>query len=391
MEDVFQKGKALYGDGKYLLAVDEWAKLKPYLDDSSEVMKLMDMVRQSHTEAVEAKRSAVEAVAQDYKGLKLSYTDQMMFLLKDAGAKLKADSASYREKLKDAETSLADRKEWSVMTFNKGKVLYDQGRFEEAIDQWARLAPYLEEGSQMRVLIESMKKDYDALASSRQATEELMSKNKQAVEFGNADEMVTLLGGANQKIKARLVESQGKLEENQRTLEERKQWVEFTYQKGKKLYEDGKTKEGLEEWLVLAPYLTEYPKIRELIEQAKNDYSANKTAERVIKTMEVKKAALAPLPTKAAGASKSKEGAAVPAPKELKFVSGEVQDLDVENKSLIVKLDGKTKDNTLTVHWDDVTEVDGSEKKNISSLPKGVAVDVRYEVSSNRAIYIYAY
>src|SRR5258708_7162541 len=114
------------------------------------------------------------------------------------------------------------------MTFNKGKVLYDQGRYEEAIDQWARLAPYLQEGSEMRRLVESMKKDYDTLVSSRQATDELASKNKQPVEFANADEMTQLLQGANQKIKARLVESQGKLEENQKSLEERKQWVEFT-------------------------------------------------------------------------------------------------------------------------------------------------------------------
>src|SRR5438105_1435349 len=45
MNDVFEKGKALYEKGDYKSAVREWDKLNPYLDQNPSFKKVIDFLK----------------------------------------------------------------------------------------------------------------------------------------------------------------------------------------------------------------------------------------------------------------------------------------------------------------------------------------------------------
>ena len=48
-------------------------------------------------------------------------------------------------------------------------------------------------------------------------------------------------------------------------------------------------------------------------------------------------------------------------------------------------------DETLTVSFDEQTQVDGSDAKAISAVQSGSNIDLRYNPTTSRASYIYVY
>jgi tetratricopeptide (TPR) repeat protein len=171
----FQEGKMYYDQKQYREALEQWEKLTPFVDEKTGFRQLVETVRQSYKESLEAKRGAVEAVANEYKGLKLAYADEMIMLLSEANKRLKSEALDANTKREAMEKSLAERREWIVNTFNKGKIFYDQGSFQEAVEQWDRLLPYLEPGSEMKRTIESIKDNYTAMTTAKQAVQESSS------------------------------------------------------------------------------------------------------------------------------------------------------------------------------------------------------------------------
>lgn len=80
----------------------------------------------------------------------------------------------------------------------------------------------------------------------------------------------------------------------------------------------------------------------------------------------------------------------------LEFISGEISVVNVETKSITVKLYGETEqganDKILTVTLDDATDItDGEKDRDIQSLTAGTEVDVEYDSSTNKATYIFVY
>src|SRR3989338_7037719 len=76
-QQAFQDGKALYDKGQIAAAVNEWSKLEPYFDPKSPASKLLESVKKNQTESLEAKKTAVEAAAEENRGLQVTYKDQM--------------------------------------------------------------------------------------------------------------------------------------------------------------------------------------------------------------------------------------------------------------------------------------------------------------------------
>ena len=86
------------------------------------------------------------------------------------------------------------------------------------------------------------------------------------------------------------------------------------------------------------------------------------------------------------------EGSAdAPAPIVYQLASGEVAGVDGAQRTLTVKLYSAEKDKTLTVNFDDETEIEGVAGPSFSSLQSGAAIDVRYDPQTGRATYVYVY
>ncbi len=162
--------------------------------------------------------------------------------------------------------------------------------------------------------------------------------------------------------------------------------------------------------------------MRAAIEEARKNYSEGKMAERAIANIEAKKAALMPLPQNvpapSAPSAPSEEPApapetaapipaASPAPVEgaaarvpdaaapsagAQLVSGEIVAIDASQRTIAVKLYSESgSDETLTLSFDESTQIDGSDAKAISSIQSGSNVDLRYNPQTSRALYIYVY
>ena len=146
----------------------------------------------------------------------------------------------------------------------------------------------------------------------------------------------------------------------------------------------------------MGPYLGEYPDVRNKIEEAKANYSEGKMAQKVIEAVETKKASLLPLPANvqasAPAAASDATVAPVQAEQEAQLVSGEIVSIDPPQKTMTVKLFTESgKDETLTVNFDEKTQVDGSDAKTIASVQNGSNIDLRYNPATSHASYIYVY
>ena len=400
MKQRFDLGKSFYLEGKFDQAIAEWEKFGPYLDEQSGAKKLLEAVKQSYEEASLAKKSAVEAAAGDYQGLKLPYAEQMEKLLSEADTKLKEEASAYTVKKGEMEKTMAERQEWSVTTFNKGKIFYDQGQYDEALGQWERLLPYLEEGQAIKERIISLRESVNAIAAGKNSLGE-SSSGERPVKLKNEEEVLMVLEQADQKFKAEAEALRAKKLDLEKSFEQRAAWMEDTFQKGKTYYDQGNYSKAVEEWGTLGPYLGENPRVRDLIEAAKKDHSEGRYARHIIETMEAKKAALTEVPAQAQAKEPTLSSpgqtqeifpeTTVPAD-PVQLVSGEIVSIDVDGRTLTLKLFTENGTNeTLTVNFDERTQVDGAGAKSLSADKNGSSIDVRYNPQTSRALYIYVY
>jgi tetratricopeptide (TPR) repeat protein len=313
----------------------------------------------------------------------------MMELLNGADAKLKEEATEYTAKKGDMEKTLAERQEWSVTTFNKGKIFYDQGQVDEALGQWERLLPYLEEGTQIKERIQSLRENHNAIVAGKNSLGD-PSSGERPVKLNNEEEILSVLEQADQRFKADAEATRLKQTDLEKSFEQRKAWIEDTFQKGKTYYDQGNYSKAVEEWGILGPYLGEHPKVREMIETAKKNYSEGRYAQQIIESMEAKKSALSTIP---AATPPQPEAPQEDSNKDtLKLVSGEIVSVDEPEKTFTLKLFNESGTNeTLTMNFDERTQVDGSSSKLLSAEKNGSSIDVRYNPQTSRALYIYVY
>jgi len=407
LKQTFELGRSFYLEGKFDQAITEWEKLAPYLEAQAGTLQLLDAVKQGYQDTLEAKKGAVEAAAGDYQGLKMPYADQMSRLLGEADTKLKEEAAAARTKTGEIQKTLAERQEWSTTTFNKGKVFFDQERYEEALGQWERLQPYLAESSDIKRQITSLRENLNTITASKGAEGD-SSSGEPPVKLRNEDEILGVLEAANQKLKDEAEAARAREREVQLSFEQRKDWMEATFQKGKTYYDQNNYAKAVEEWGVLGPYLGEHPKIREMIEEAKKNYTEGKYAQQIIETMEAKKSALTPLPAGAEAVAPPQEAAPPIAPVDAEvpeqeqpqteqvaideLISGEIVAIDQPARTITMKLFTESgSDETITLNFDEHTQVDGSEIKTLSGAQNGGSIDVRYNPQTSHAQYIYVY
>jgi hypothetical protein len=248
--------------------------------------------------------------------------------------------------------------------------------------------------------VQSLREHYNDLVARKNALGEETPGKEPPVKLKNEEEVLTVLTQANDTLKTQADELRSKADAAEKDIKDRKDWIEFTFQKGKTFYDQGNYAKAVEEWGVLGPYLGESPQVRDKIEEAKKNYSEGKMAQKVIDTVEAKKASLLPLPAavKSEATEPSSAGTAAPAAAQdageqgIQLVSGEIVSIDPPQKTMTVKLFTESgTEETLTVSFDEKTQVDGSQATNISAVQSGANIDLRYNPQTSRASYIYVY
>lgn len=411
LNQTFELGRAFLAEGKISEALAEWSKLKPYLEGQPAIEEMMKTLQTNYAGLQDAKKAAVEAAAEDYKGMKLAYTDQMSKVLQGASQKIADETTALRAKLDKTHETLAERKEWSVTTFNKGKVFYDEGRYSDALEQWKRLLPYLEKDSEIKMLIENFQKSFAEWSDRSSAITELEQRTEKPVELAQPETMALTFKDAAQKMKAQADAASARAADLEKALTQRREWIQFTYDKGKKLFDQGKYAEAVTEWGVLGPYLSEHPDVREQIEDAKRSYLQFRKADQILQNAQTKNAALpalpegaevpppaapaepaaasAPVSAQESAPAESQQTAASAEPAaELQLISGEIVGSDRAASTFNVKLVGASE---MSIQYDGSTQFDGgSGIVSADNLQIGASVDVRV-TADGRATYVYFY
>jgi hypothetical protein len=147
----FQKGKNLYEEDRIPEALEEWATITPYLDKGSQLKEFIDGVAKNYENSLLVKKAAAEADAK--KAIKFQAPEDMPRYLEEAGNKLKAQVEDSRMQKEAAENLRRERQLFIDGKFQKGRLLYEQGKPEDAITEWKTILPYIQDDSKVRQLI----------------------------------------------------------------------------------------------------------------------------------------------------------------------------------------------------------------------------------------------
>ena len=126
--------------------------------------------------------------------------NNVILLNLDLDAKLKEDLSGFQAQQEEIVGPQAKQRESAEATFEKAKLLYYQGKYEEAINLWSKLTPYLDPDSEERILIESLRRNYLKLQTAKTQSASLDTSAQGTFRWTPPQDLQKLLMDANQKL-----------------------------------------------------------------------------------------------------------------------------------------------------------------------------------------------
>jgi tetratricopeptide (TPR) repeat protein len=200
----FEKGKRLLSQGKVPEAIAEWNTIIPYMRDSSKFKADLEEVQQNYLQAEAAKKSAAAAADKD-RDTKVSPLDAFDVLLSETNNKLKAEVRDANVRKQKAESSILVKQKFVLATFEKGNALYNKDKISEAISEWVRLIPYLDD-EELKSAIRTARTNCNLSEQAKRSADEAESKNDQA-RFRSPEDLNRLLIDAAGKVKIQMEQS----------------------------------------------------------------------------------------------------------------------------------------------------------------------------------------
>ena len=197
--------------------------------------KQFENLKQTADDAARAKEEAVKAVANEYKGLKIS--PEISLFLTNTGKELQTQIIESQKQQNNSAQSVADKQAQVQATFEKGKAFYANKDYAKAVDQWYSMVAYLDPASTDAKLIEAIKQDYEKLKQAEAAAKEAQSavnaKLKSPGGFSQA------LSESLDELLNRLHEQQLAKQKADQSLADKQALVKNTFGKGKSLLDQG--------------------------------------------------------------------------------------------------------------------------------------------------------
>jgi cytochrome c-type biogenesis protein CcmH/NrfG len=289
----YEKGKKLLADGQYTEAFQEWQKILPALDDVVTIKPLLDKAGEQTQLLIQWQRSAKDAESK--KDLKVKTPADLSKLLEAALTKIKTETEMAKAKRGVAEESYASRESLIQNTFEKGKLLYDQGQYAEALDVWKKMLSELSDADTIQASIGQIEGSYEKLITARKETE--TSEKKQKAGISSPAAFRTMLDEIGQKLKIQTESSTQRKQVADDSFKEKESKAEAIFAKGKLMYDEGKVAEAFYEWQNMVPYLQDGSQIKQTLESLKADHEALNKSEAEAKLAETKKDSKLATPT----------------------------------------------------------------------------------------------
>ncbi|MCG3175226.1 MAG: hypothetical protein MOGMAGMI_00148 [Candidatus Omnitrophica bacterium] len=382
-----REGTQLYNQGRIDDAIEVWKRLSGDVDATAPVMAQIDALKHNYRMLNDAE-TAYKAVRSVDKISDFPGADKMTDFIEEANLRMQSDIEEYRGKTSQSQKAVEEREAWMSATARNGIAFYEKGRIADALEQWDRLLPYLQEDSLLARRIQELRDSYDQMAEAEESLESAETDQKN-YEFPDSDELSGYLEDAKVKLDKNTEAARSRAYETEQGLSDRKQWFNDVYQKGKAYYEEGRYIDAVREWEALTPHMS--GPIQNLIRQARQKArEAGQTGPDSLPASmpvshrgEVEEESPAPPPV-----SSSRRSQATVAPSGGGFVTGAV--VSADGTSITLRLYSGKPDDRLTVKHDGGTRIEGTDKKP-SDLAPGTVVDLRYDPSSNVADSIQVY
>ncbi len=289
----YDKGKALLADGQYIQAFQEWQKILSNFDDVVTVKPMLDKATEQTQALVNAKKLADQAESK--KDLKVKTPSDFSKLLESALAKINTETEMAKTKRGAAEESYASRESLVQSTFEKGKALYNEGQYAEALDIWKKMLSELSDGEQIKRSIDQIEASYGKLIDARKDSEEAEKKQKAGVTAPSA--FKAMLDEIGQKLSVQTEASAKRKAEAEKSISEKTAKAEAIFAKGKLLYDEGKASEAFYEWQNMIPYLQDGSSIKENLNALQANHEELRKIEMAAKEAEIKKDSKLPTPS----------------------------------------------------------------------------------------------
>ncbi|PIU40321.1 MAG: hypothetical protein COT00_02310, partial [Candidatus Omnitrophica bacterium CG07_land_8_20_14_0_80_50_8] len=279
VRSTFEKGRAFSAKGKWAQALEQWSLLDPYLDEKSEAKRLIDLLKQNYAVSLEAQKVAQDA--QSRQAVKFNLSKDFTQAFEQANQRLIALSQEYKSEKQKVEKAIADRKAWVQATFEKGREFFSVDKYDEAIAEWSKLLPYMEDKDMMQKILETLKQSNVDAGLAKRAVIDFTANEYNELKFPYAGEMLTLLNESNQKLQDQTQRSQAQRADMEKSISDRQAWIQMTYERGKALNAAGKIDEALVQWASLTPYLEDEPQIKQALQSVQQSYSVKVEAHKL--------------------------------------------------------------------------------------------------------------
>ncbi|OGW91792.1 MAG: hypothetical protein A3D28_03875, partial [Omnitrophica bacterium RIFCSPHIGHO2_02_FULL_63_14] len=277
LQEAFEKGRALYDQGRLDEAVKAWVKMLPELQDADQVRSRMQSIDARKEQVADARRRAEEAAAR--QSMKFAAPPELPELLKEAAERLKTLADDALREASQSQKSATERERWIKEIFEKGRQNYQAGHFEEAFKTWGQLAPYLENEAAIRAQIRAAEDAYRESLNARQVAEE--AAGKQSAKPLSPQGLSAVLTRAAQELEKETQLARTRRQEAERVVADRGQWVEETFLKGQQLYEAGRSEEAFDVWESMIPFLKDSARTAQLLDKAQAGRRAAVESQRV--------------------------------------------------------------------------------------------------------------
>ncbi len=266
----YEKGKDAYLEGRYDDAIAEWYKLIFKLGRQPQLKESIEKMKAAYREYKKA-RVGYDSIASSADGVKHPASETMQRFFESASDELKQKSETAFRDEKDMKNTYAQQQEQVNQIFLKGKLLYSQGKYKEALDEWQLMSAYFENDPALKSAFLSMQgssQSYDLAKSSYQAID-----SAGAFRIHLPDNFFLTIQDAASKLASQTREVEDKRTETEKAVESKKAEVIQAFDYGKRLYDSGKISEAAAAWRKILPWVENPEDLQTMITQMESNYA----------------------------------------------------------------------------------------------------------------------
>ena len=235
INDAFQKGKTAYEEGRIEAAIREWDKLsgEPGLAEPIRQLKAnyAELGRQN------AQLKSVSSAAE--------LPEDLTSFLNKAGQRFQAEALQLSARTKETQSRSTHDQEQLRDIFEKSNLLYAQGKYNQAIEEWKQVLPIAGENSELGRQILTLEANYEAMLQAKQAADEVEKSYRDDSALENYTLQISKVG---QELAKKAQDAKQKRIQTETASTQRRQLVSEAFENGRRAYEEGRTEEAMTEW-----------------------------------------------------------------------------------------------------------------------------------------------